>query len=344
MPPLRLARISRRRAGSAWRRSRSPPCSRAARGGSRAVRPGRGGPIGRDGRCSGGGARRKAPSGFKWNWDNTITYGLGFRVSDPDKRHHRRRGRRHRRSRSTVTTGTRTTRRASSRTPRRSRASSSSATRTSAASSAASRSTTSRTRTATGPAPPLSEATRRTGSAAAPKSVTRSLWDRFKLGTHPGETARRLAGDQLGREHVHPGRHQRRQPGRRQRPARAGLRTARRAAAGGCRQAQHQAVRRTRPSKGSTSTPGKRRRSTRSAATSARPTWPALARRRSCSGSARCPTRWPSGTRPCRRPTARLGPRCRRAPTSKPVTADSTAWPRVCRSITSAAWNSACTS
>ncbi len=25
-------------------------------------------------------------SGFKWNWDNTITYGLGYRLSDPDKR------------------------------------------------------------------------------------------------------------------------------------------------------------------------------------------------------------------------------------------------------------------
>jgi hypothetical protein len=27
-----------------------------------------------------------APSAFKWNWDNTITYGLGFRVRDPDER------------------------------------------------------------------------------------------------------------------------------------------------------------------------------------------------------------------------------------------------------------------
>ena len=26
-----------------------------------------------------------AAAGFKWNWDNTITYGLGFRLSDPDK-------------------------------------------------------------------------------------------------------------------------------------------------------------------------------------------------------------------------------------------------------------------
>jgi hypothetical protein len=28
----------------------------------------------------------KAPSAFKWNWDNTLTYGFGFRVVDPDKR------------------------------------------------------------------------------------------------------------------------------------------------------------------------------------------------------------------------------------------------------------------
>ena len=27
----------------------------------------------------------KAPSEFKWNWDNTMTYGLGYRLSDPDK-------------------------------------------------------------------------------------------------------------------------------------------------------------------------------------------------------------------------------------------------------------------
>jgi hypothetical protein len=27
---------------------------------------------------------QKAPSAFKWNWDNTVTYGLGFRVSKPD--------------------------------------------------------------------------------------------------------------------------------------------------------------------------------------------------------------------------------------------------------------------
>jgi hypothetical protein len=28
----------------------------------------------------------KAPSEFKWSWGNTLTYGLGFRVADPDKR------------------------------------------------------------------------------------------------------------------------------------------------------------------------------------------------------------------------------------------------------------------
>jgi hypothetical protein len=31
----------------------------------------------------------KAPSagvGLRWNWDNTATYGLGFRLSDPDQR------------------------------------------------------------------------------------------------------------------------------------------------------------------------------------------------------------------------------------------------------------------
>lgn len=28
----------------------------------------------------------QAPSAFKWNWDNTITYGAGVRLSDPDKR------------------------------------------------------------------------------------------------------------------------------------------------------------------------------------------------------------------------------------------------------------------
>jgi hypothetical protein len=28
----------------------------------------------------------KEPSAFKWNWDNTLTYGLGFRVSRPDQR------------------------------------------------------------------------------------------------------------------------------------------------------------------------------------------------------------------------------------------------------------------
>jgi len=27
-----------------------------------------------------------SPSGFKWSWGNTLTYGLGFRVADPDKR------------------------------------------------------------------------------------------------------------------------------------------------------------------------------------------------------------------------------------------------------------------
>jgi hypothetical protein len=30
--------------------------------------------------------RDATASGFKWNWDNTITYGLGFRIADPDKR------------------------------------------------------------------------------------------------------------------------------------------------------------------------------------------------------------------------------------------------------------------
>jgi len=29
---------------------------------------------------------QNAPSAFKWNWDNTLTYGFGFRVSNPDKR------------------------------------------------------------------------------------------------------------------------------------------------------------------------------------------------------------------------------------------------------------------
>ena len=28
----------------------------------------------------------KPPSNFKWSWGNTLTYGLGFRVADPDKR------------------------------------------------------------------------------------------------------------------------------------------------------------------------------------------------------------------------------------------------------------------
>jgi hypothetical protein len=28
----------------------------------------------------------KAPSEFKWSWGNTLTYGLGFRVADADKR------------------------------------------------------------------------------------------------------------------------------------------------------------------------------------------------------------------------------------------------------------------
>jgi len=28
----------------------------------------------------------KPPSAFKWNWDNTVTYGLGFRVAESDKR------------------------------------------------------------------------------------------------------------------------------------------------------------------------------------------------------------------------------------------------------------------
>ena len=28
----------------------------------------------------------KAPSAFKWNWDNTLTWGLGFRVAETDKR------------------------------------------------------------------------------------------------------------------------------------------------------------------------------------------------------------------------------------------------------------------
>ena len=91
--------------------------------------------------------------------------------------------------------------------------------------------------------------------------------------------ARRLAGDQLGREHLHPGRHQRHQPGRRQRPARPRRRAARRAAAGGRRRSASSRPRTPR-SRPSTSTTGRRRRSIRSAATSAPPTSPAPARRR----------------------------------------------------------------
>ena len=78
---------------------------------------------------------------------------------------------------------------------------------------------------------PLSgDALDRVGSRAEIRDAF--VWYKFHLGKSPGEVRVGQPGDQLGREHLHPGRHQRHQSDRRLGPARSGRRAARCAAAG----------------------------------------------------------------------------------------------------------------
>ena len=102
------------------------------------------------------------------------------------------------------------------------------------------------------------ERTELTGGAQKRVGARAEIRDAFGyVRGNAGRSARGLAGDQLGREHVHPGRHQRHQPPGRQRAARARVRAARRAAARRRREGQREAVQGPDRSRGSTSTPGK---------------------------------------------------------------------------------------